>query len=393
MKGRRTRGTGSVRALLTGKWLARITKGAINGKRDVESRVHATKADAEQWLRDVLVRKDQGKLPATTRQTVAEYLEGWLRIKEGTIRPVTHASYRDTIRKHLTPALGSHRLQKGLTVSAIHSYISAKRQVGLSAKTIRYHIGILGTALSDGVPDLIAYNPCSDKRVRKALPKQERPEIHPLDEEEVRLFLAQAHRPRDARRFSADSAFRFYVLYRLALDSGMRQGELLGLRWMDVDLQRQRIMVRQTKARVGGFQAPKTTKSRRLIEGLRPETVEALRELRERTGGSGESLVFTTLDGQPLDARNVIRDFHWVLSKAGLKRRGFHALRHTMASLALLHNVHPKKVADRLGHADVALTLNTYSHLLGGGMQDDVVAALERALSGTEVVETVAVTR
>lgn len=185
-------------------------------------------------------QKGKGALPATSHETLGAYLEEWLRLKEGTIRPVTWASYRDTIKKHLSPGLGALKVQK-VSVAAIQAYIADKRREGLSPKTIRYHVCLLGTALRNAVPDTIPFNPVEDRRVRAALPKKEQHEIDPLDEEDVPLLLAKAR------------SLRERTLYRLAIDSGMRMGELLGLRWEDVDLGRLRISIRQSLSRVGGL--------------------------------------------------------------------------------------------------------------------------------------------
>jgi integrase len=218
------------------------------------------------------------------------------------------------------------------------------------------------------------------------------------DEEQVRLFLAQA------QRFSP-----YYPLYLAALTTGMRQGELLGLRWQDLNLALGTASVQQTLYRLAGrclFKAPKTALSRRTI-ALAPILVQVLRDLRSQHEDRRQllghqyvdhGLVFCQDNGKPLHANNMTRrDFVRVLSltdlRAELLKKGvpeeslprplprirFHDLRHCHATLLLQQGVHPKIVQERLGHSTSAFTLQVYSHVMPG-MQEQAVQALEARL-------------
>jgi integrase len=196
-----------------------------------------------------------------------------------------------------------------------------------------------------------------------------RPEVVPFDPREARLFL-------DAARQS-----RLYALYAVAVAVGLRQGEALGLHWQDVDLEGGTLRVRTTVQRIGSevlFMPPKSARSKRVV-GLPPVCVEALRahrraqlEQRMALGPAWQEhgLVFTSGIGTPLDARRQVRDFAAVCDRAGLGHRRMHDLRHTCASLLLAQNVHPRIVMEVLGHSQISLTMNTYSHVLPSLMRD-----------------------
>ncbi len=191
------------------------------------------------------------------------------------------------------------------------------------------------------------------------------------DEEQIRLFLAEARRSSGC-----------YALYLTAILTGMRQGELLALRWQDIDWTYGRASVRQTVVRIKNqvlFREPKTSRSRRTI-ALPAEVLGALGTLKTDRDNArsllgveyaDHGLVFCQPNGKPLHAHNLVqRDFRRVARQVGLPRIRFHDLRHTHATLLLREGVHPKVVQERLGHSQISTTLDTYSHVLPG-MQED----------------------
>ncbi len=223
---------------------------------------------------------------------------------------------------------------------------------------------------------MVARNPVDHVEV----PRKQHVEMHVWDEEQVKLFLAEAKR-----------SSPYYPLYLAALTTGMRQGELLGLRWQDVDFTLGEARITQTFYRLGGqmiFKAPKTEKPRRTV-ALPPillETLKGLSEMRrqqKREGGDAYQdlgLVFCQPDGKPLHAHNIVRRvFHLVTQRAKVPRIRFHDLRHCHATLLLQQGVRPKIVQERLGHATPALTLHVYSHVLPG-MQHEAAARLQERL-------------
>jgi integrase len=210
------------------------------------------------------------------------------------------------------------------------------------------------------------------------VPRMAEAEIHPLSAEEARRLLDVA------------SSERIYALYALALSSGMRESELLGLQWSEVDFDRNLVRVRWQLQREDGHWAwkpPKTKRSRRQI-ALASSSMQALRAHKDRqdteraTQGrlwEDHELVFCTRHGRPLSARNLLRRYKELLKKGGLPDIRFHDLRHTAATLLLAGKVNPKVVSEMLGHASIAITLDIYSHVLPD-MQQDAATTLERTL-------------
>jgi integrase len=207
-----------------------------------------------------------------------------------------------------------------------------------------------------------------------------REEIHPLTPEQVKQL------------FEAARGDRLEALYVLAVTTGLRQGELLGLKWDDVDMEARTLQVRRTLMTAKGgpvLSAPKTKGSRRTVklsqtalEALRSHLERQLREI-ERAGDlwRENGLIFASEVGEPLDRRDItMRCFKPLLKKAGLPQFRFHDLRHTCATLLLSKNVNPKIVSEMLGHATIAITLDTYSHVLPT-MQESAAKAMEDALS------------
>ena len=213
-------------------------------------------------------------------------------------------------------------------------------------------------------------------------PRASRHEMATLTEEQTRAFLHAA------------AGERLEGLYVLAVTTGMRQGELLGLRWADVDIDRASLQVCRSVQFIGGgefvFTAPKTAKSRRKVE-LTKVAVAALRrhragQLAERLAAAGGwedlDLVFANEVGRPIDGTNLAeRSYRRILERAGLKRIRFHDLRHTAATLLLGRGVNPKIVSEQLGHAQIAITLDLYSHVTPT-MQREAVNVLDAVLGG-----------
>jgi integrase len=218
-------------------------------------------------------------------------------------------------------------------------------------------------------------------------PRRVNPEMQVLDEEQVRLFLAEARR-----------SSPHYALYLAAILTGMRQGELAGLRWRDVDLVLGVAAIQQTFYQMGKqqfFKEPKTPRSRRNVT-LPRALIEEIRRVREQQARYRElfgseyqdhDLIFCQPNGKPMRANNIVRrDFKGVLKRAGLPRIRFHDLRHAHATLLLRQGVHPKVVQERLGHSTPAFTLQVYSHVLPG-MQEEAAEALgQRLLPGQHPV-------
>jgi integrase len=307
--------------------------------------------------------------PASGERTVKNFLLEFLNYyeKDGGVAPSTLHDYRYHIRSHILPALGHLKLQD-IEPRRVDAFMKGMLDRNLSQRTCQYAYAVLRRALQFAVDwKYIPVNPASARmRAAKRRVTTELSRIRFLTQDESRIFL-------DAVRGD-----RFEALYTLAITTGMRQGEMLGLQWSDLDLDNGKLTIyralHRTKRPHGGddpgawftLRQPKTPGSRRTIE-IPEVTVEALlrhREsqarLKDLAGSSWQEqkLVFTTNIGTPLDTSNILHDFQRLLKRAGMEKMRFYDLRHTHASLLIAVGVHPKKIAERLGHASIKLTMD-----------------------------------
>jgi integrase len=291
------------------------------------------------------------------------------------VRQRTWERYEQIVRVHIKPALGRIKL-KALTSTHVRGLYREKLDGGLAPRTVRYIHTTLHKALKDAVADgLIPRNFTEGIRA----PKPKKKEVNALSPEQARAFLEAAR------------ADRFEALYVLAIHCGLREGELLGLRWNDVDLEAGTLSVRRTlsETRTGHiFEQPKNGKGRSIQ--LTNTAAEALRTHRKRQNEErlrlgplweDHGLVFPSQKGTTMNAKNLTaRSFKPILERAGLPDIRVHDLRHTCATLLLFKGVHPKLVQELLGHATIAITLDTYSHVLQG-MGNQTATAMESVLS------------
>lgn len=343
--------------------------------------VRGTKKDAERELTRLLGQLEDGTFVEPSKLTVAEFLERWLSDHaKDRVSAKTFERYAEIVRKHLAPALGAHLL-RNLPPLQIQGYYgkalaSGRRngRGGLSAQTVKHHHRVLSQALRQAVRwRLLHSNPCDFADP----PRPVRHEMRIIDEAGAGALLG------------AIDGSALHVPVLLALTTGMRRGEVLGLRWKDVDIERRALSVTQTLEQTKdalAFKEPKTERSRRTI-ALPALTAEALRrhrakqaEHRLRVGPAyaDRDLVCCRADGEPLSPRAVSKAFAELASKRGLKLR-FHDLRHSHISHLLAAGVHPKVASERAGHASVSITLDVYSHVIPG-MQEDAASKIDAAL-------------
>jgi integrase len=336
-----------------------------------------TRDEVHDKLIEALGNRSQGLVFDAGSLTVGEYLTRWLKDSvRGTVRISTYEVHRHMIEPHIVPALGRLKL-KDLNPAHVRGFYREKLDSGLSAATVRKMHGVLRKALKQAVVDgLIPRNVCEAVKP----PKIERKEITPLDREQAKALLEAA------------VGDRLEALYVLAVHTGIREGELLGLKWEDADLERGVLRLRRALVREGGKTALgdlKTAKSRRSVRltrtaaiALRSHLERQLEEM-ERVGSLYQpvGLVFATESGTLINPSNLRnRSFKPLLKRAGLPNICFHDLRHTCATLLLSQGTHPKLVQELLGHATIAMTLDTYSHFLPS-MGDQTVRAMEAALA------------
>lgn len=364
-----------------GKWLVRVFRGRdpnTGKKKYFNKQVSGNKKDAQTYLNKVLREIDQGSFVDPSPITLDEYLNKWLEAAaRPRLAPNTFEHYEDILKRYVRPALGNHKLSK-LTGLDVQSLYSEMLQRGLSARVVRYTHAVLNSALKQAIKwGFIMLNPAS----LVELPKKERKEMQALTIEQAANFLTVA------------SGDRFYAYFQLAIVTGMRPSECLGLQWKDINfqtgiltLQRALLWKRDGTWYFGDL---KTSKSRRSLP-LPPSVLLALKDHRRKQaeerlkiGAKYQNLdlVFASQDGKPVMPHNlIVRHFKPILKSTELPASiRLYDLRHTCATLLLAVNENPKVVSERLGHASITQTLDTYSHVLPT-MQQAASEKLERIL-------------
>jgi integrase len=359
---KRNAGEGSIFQRSDGRWCAQLDLGWRGGRRARKYIYGPTAAEVQHALLKARADHAQGIPVPPSRQTVEQFLQDWLENSvKPSVRPSTYRSYEQTIRNHLIPELGRLPLSK-LEPQNVRVMLNRKiAQGGLSARSVAYLRVVLRAGLNQARKwNLVARNVAELVEP----PRCERFRIVPLTPEQARTLLEAAKDD------------RLEALYAVALACGLRMGEILGLRWHDIDLELGRMSVSQALQRQKGrglvLAETKTDRSRRII-GLPAPLIAALRahrvrQLQERlVAGSrwqDQSFVFASRVGTALEPRNLHRAFKIVLKRAGLPDVRFHDLRRSAASLMLAQGMPLRVVMEVLGHSSISLTANTYSHVM-----------------------------
>jgi integrase len=360
---RRGQGEGSIYLRKDGRWCASIT--LENRKR--KTFYGKTRKEVQEKLRVALNEQKQGILSTGPQQSMKQFLEQWLEeVHKPTLRIGTYKGYRRYLDKHIFPVLGHIPVQK-LTPQKVQAFYTRKQQEGLSAKSVNNIHGMLHKALDHAVRwGLAPRNVCD----AVSLPKQRRRDIQPLTEKQARQLLASAQ------------GHKLEGLLILAVTTGMREGELLALKWQDINFEARSLHIRHSMGYIPGqgyleFE-PKTSKGRRKIV-LPPFVCEALKQHRARqlearlkagTRWQDQDLVFCNIYGGFLDPAHLRQRFDKLLKDAGLPDVRFHDLRHSAATILLSMGVHAKVVQEILGHSQISMTMDTYSHVLPSMQQE-----------------------
>ena len=324
----------------------------------------ATRKEAQTALAEVITTITKQTFVARSSTTLAEYLESWLDGLQ--LKPASMYSYRKTVRLHILPVLGHVRLQ-ALDPAAVRKAYARLLAGGdgrrpLSGTSVQIAHQVLHRALSQAAAEgLVMRNVAALVKP----PRRTTPEMQTWTADQLRTFLVHVSR--------VDP--KLYAMWLLFSTTGMRRGEVAGLKWHDIDFDDARLVVRRSLGFVDGelvVGTPKTTRSRRSL-ALDPTTLEALRRHRVRQAQErlllGDAyadmdLVFCNPDGSPFQPSAFGQRFIRRAQEAGLPRIRLHDLRHTYATLALQAGVHPKVVSERLGHAGITITLDLYAHVM-----------------------------
>jgi integrase len=376
---------GHIRKRGTSSWAVVLDIGPdVDGKRRQKwHSVRGTRRDAQRELTRLLNQLNTGAYVEPSRISLAEYLDRWLLdYAKPKVAAKTYDRYREMIDIHIKPALGAFVLPKlaPLHIQGFYSRALASGRKdgkgGLSAQTVLHFHRLLHKALAQAVKwQLLARNPSDAVEPPRPVPK----EMQVLDEDETATLLDQLGNS------------RLHIPVLLAVTTGLRRGEILGLRWSDVDFASGTVTVVQSLEQTSeglNFKSPKTHRSRRAV-ALPSMTVEALRAHRAEQGKERLSigpdyddndLVCPRPGGSPWRPDVFSGSFVKSIRRLDIRQIRFHDLRHSHATHLLRAGVHPKVVSERLGHSRVGITLDTYSHVLPG-MQEDAVQRIDAVLS------------
>ena len=372
MTTRRSRGEGSIYKRGDGLWCAYLIVGwDENGKAKRRYIYKKRKAEVQEELHRLSQDVRQGNYAEQKKVRISQFLKTWLdsHVRQQN-RESTHAQYSLMVSKHINPYIGGIQLAQ-LDQFQIRQYYSTLEKRAVGSRTRLLVHGVLRKAFSDAKKwGQIINNPFELVTRPKHVPKL----MRCLNKEEIARFLLVAQ------------SDPYYVLYILAITTGMRQGEIFGLKWQDIDFQNSLLSVRRTAYELNGkmqIGEPKTKTSRRAL--YLPKFITGLladyQQEKQDEGESGE-WVFTGLDGGILRRSNFRkRHFLPLLEASGVSEICFHELRHTAATLLLSEGINPKVIQERLGHSQINTTLDIYSHVLPS-MQKEAADKLESYFSG-----------
>jgi integrase len=364
---KRANGEGSIHKRSNSTW---EVQASLEGRR--LSRTFKTQKECQEWLKKTRGQIDDGMTFASTKLRLGEYLSGWLSSSKTSLRRSSWIHYDQLNRQYITPGIGHIRL-KDLKTEHVQGFYNRLLEEGVGIHTVLYTHAVLHRALEQAVKaSMLTRNPASYTQ----LPKKPVTGMEILNESQVSQLLVAA------------KGNRLEALFHLALITGARQMELLGLKWSDLDWVKQTLKVERQLLRPDGdgikFSAPKTRYGRRVIT-LGGKTIEVLRkhyDLQERerlaAGYTWKEygLIFTSRIGTPIQYHHLLNNFHNLLKCAGLPIIHFHGLRHTCASLLLNQGVPVIEVSRRLGHSRASITLDVYGHLIPG-MQSEVADLID----------------
>jgi integrase len=374
--GKRGNSEGSIYRQRENLWAASITLDTAEGRKR-KYFYGKTRKEVQEKLAAAMHDRQQGTLVMTPKQTVEQFLANWLTAHNPSVRPRTTERYEGFVRLHVVPAIGRVRLDK-LTAQHVQTLYAQKLEEGLSPTTVNTLHMMLHKALKDAVRwGLIARNVCD----LVSPPRRAHFEMKPLTKDQAQQLLSTLH------------GHNMEALFVLALTTGMRRGEILALKWQDIDFDQNTLQVRRIFTRSKGHRyvlaEPKTEKSRRSVilpsitVGLLKQHRMSQQQVKSEAGEywQANDLVFCTALGTPLNPNKVLERFETVLKKAGLPHIRFHDLRHSAATMLLAMGVHPKVVQELLGHNQISMTMDIYSHVLPT-MQKEAMGMMNDALQG-----------
>lgn len=385
MAKKRGQNEGSIRKRKDGTWEARVTVGILaNGKQHRKSLYGKTRQEVSAKMTDLLNNLQKGLITNPTEMTLEEWLDYYmLEYKKRYVKPTTYINYTVKVKNHIKPAIGHYKL-KALRQDIIQKFVNTLTDKGLAPSTVEDVYKLLRNALETAVDDGLIVRNIANK---VKLPKIPKPQINVLTQEQQNAFVEEAKNT------------YMGCVYILDLCTGMRLGELLGLKWEDIDLMEKRIHIVRTLRKVKDpdnseekwhleFGTPKTAASQRIIP-LNETAVKVLHDVRKQQlqnklkAGSAyidNNLVFCTQLGKPLDPTNMRRTFYTICDKIGVSGLHPHCLRHTFATRGAENNVDVRVMQRFLGHSTIKETADTYTHVLSDLKQSEILK-LDKAVN------------
>ena len=379
MAKKRANGEGNIRKRKDGRWEGRYTAGhdPVTGKQIFRNVLGKTQNEVKEKLKKALVEAGQVDFTKSGQYTVSTWMDTWFEnVAKIKVRPSSHQTYKGYIDNHIKPNIGKIPLEKLTTMDLQKFYrklltkgrverIEAKDQPkGLSAKTVRNINQVISSAMDLAVAQkIILTNPTNACE----LPKVEHKEMQTVPVELLSAFLEEAKRS------------GVHEMYYIELATGLRRGELLGLKWQDIDWKNGIIKVRRQVARVDGqiVEAPLKTKNSYRAVTISQQAIEVLKKQKTKTN---DQYVFPSPNGGPISPDSVNNMLKRVLERAGIPKVRFHDLRHTFATIALQNGVDIKTVSGMLGHFSAGFTLDTYAHVTTSA-QKEAAATMGNILS------------
>ena len=375
---KRGQNEGSIRKRKDGTWEARVTIGiSADGKQQRKSLYGKTRQEVSAKMTDLLNNLQKGIITNPTEMTLAEWLDFYmLEYKKQYVKPTTYNNYTVKVKNHIKPAIGHYKL-KALRQDIIQKFVNSLSDKGLAPSTVIDVFKLLSNALETAVDDgLIVRNVAN----RVKLPKTTKPQITVLTQEQQNAFVEQA------------KVTYMGVVYIFDLCTGMRLGELLGLKWQDIDFEQNQLHIKRIIRKVKDpdnpeehwhleFGTPKTPTSERIIP-LNETAIKVLADVWEQqeknkekasTAYEDNDLVFCTQLGRPLDPNNIRRTCYSICAKIGVSNIHPHCLRHTFATRGAENNVDVRVMQKFLGHATIKETADTYTHVLDDLKQNEIL--------------------
>lgn len=384
-RGRAANGSGlQPRKRADGRWEVRFSCGIdpATGKTITKSIYGKTAAEVAEKLRKATSEVDTGDYLDPSKMKVCEWLKLWQETYCQSIKPSTLIQYQGYIRNYLTPALGAVPLHK-LTPMLVQGMVNSLGKKDLSYKTVKNIHGCLSSSLKKAVElRYLKSNPATGCSIPRGNDAADTKEVHPFTPDEARDFMKAA------------ASSKYQAVYFLAINTGMRLSEILGLRWSRVDFKQQRITVDAQlliPRKRGESRKLGQTKNRKARSfKVAPQVLEALTNIRKEQlqarlfAGAAwfnpDDLIFTDALGGSTPHSTIESDFQSLMKRAGIQDHRFHDLRHTFATEALRHGADAKTISEALGHYSVGFTLDVYAHV-SEEMADNFAALMSTIIS------------